>query len=160
MCTSADKSRSDWVELINESGSSVVVKPRITLEFLRGILAAYVIRECYMFSRVSSSVVHSQSHTSMVMLAVFFVAVVIGVHLFFLFGLLFRPERAAKIVFIWLAVFTLVPFFWLSYRIEHSLVTFADPGFTIRWTLSLLTRIGVATIAYVHYRWHVGRADP
>ena len=116
------------------------MKPRITTDLLRGVLAAYAARECYMYSRVSPSFV--RDHSGMFALAAIFVAaIIIAAYLFVLVALL--VQRAPKATFVCLLLLAVMPLFALD---QHGWVI------TERFVVRQLVAIGAVVIAYIYYR--------
>ncbi len=81
------------------------MKPSITVDFLRGILFAYVAYHCYLFINalwIGFFPIFQplQAGSSALLLTVYLILFV---------GLLFRPARSAKPVFIFLSLFCLLP---------------------------------------------------
>jgi hypothetical protein len=125
------------------------MKPSITVDFLRGILFAYVAYSCYLFSNalwigLSPHFQPYQAGSS---------ALLLGVYVILFVGLLFRPASSAKTVFIFLALFCLLPIASALYWLNYPLAALPRSPFTIRFFVSLFTSVAVAAIAFVHYRF-------
>jgi uncharacterized membrane protein len=124
------------------------VKPRITLDFLRGLLAAYVARECYMYALVVPSVL--REHSNDIWAAVIAVPLVIGAHLF-VFGALLAG-RSAKAVFVCLLLLAMVPFLSFVPTTPASFFRADGPHFTVRRMIFLIVHAASVIVAYVYYR--------
>lgn len=123
---------------------------RITFDFWRGALAAYILRELYMYSLVAPTVVHDMSDRMPVPVAVLCVAAFIAVHVFVLVAILL--QRAPKAVFVCLAILAVYPFLSPSYRAEHSWVAITSFYSGVRWWVSVFARVAAAVLGYVY--WH------
>jgi hypothetical protein len=124
------------------------MKPSITVDFLRGILFAYVAYRCYLFANglwigFVPMFQPFQAGSS---------ALLLGVYLILFVGLLFRPSRSAKAVFIFLSLFCLLPIASGLYWLNYPLNALPRSPFTMRFFVSLFMSAAVAVIAYVHYR--------
>ncbi|MEY2493259.1 MAG: hypothetical protein QOH24_2210 [Verrucomicrobiota bacterium] len=124
------------------------MKQSITIDFLRGIFFAYVAYSCYLFGNAlwiglvpRFQLIQAGSS-----------ALLLGVYLVLFIGLLFRPARSAKAVFIFLALFCLLPIVSGLYWLNYPLSALPRSPFTMRFFVSLFTSVTVAAIAYVHYR--------
>jgi hypothetical protein len=124
------------------------MKPLITLEFLRGMLVAYVAYECYIFGcglwiGLFPRLQPFSAGASDLALAVYIILFL---------ALLFRPARSAKAVFVFLSLFCLLQIgsnvYWLSYPVNAV----AHRPLTIQLYRSLFMSIAVGLIVYVYYR--------
>ena len=82
------------------------LKPSINVDFLRGILVAYVAYECYVFA--AGLWVGVSSRYQLFELGASAIALTVYIALFA--GLLFRPASSAKTVFVFLTLFASLQF--------------------------------------------------
>jgi hypothetical protein len=135
---------------------STAMKPSLTLDFLRGILFAFVTHECYTLIVVLVAILPLPAQLPGAGAA----GLLLVVHLVLLLGLLFRPHSSAKAVFVFLALFCLLPVGWAFYWLGYPLRALPRSPFTVSWIMSVLTSFAVAGIAYFHYRGHVQAQMP
>jgi hypothetical protein len=124
------------------------MKPSISVDFLRGILFAFVAYSCYQFGNALWFSSFPRLQTAQVGIA----GLLLIVHLVLLTGLLFQPARSAKAVFVFLALFCLVPIGSAIYWMNYPLRELPRSPFTPHFLSSLFVSIAVAVIAYIHYR--------
>ena len=123
------------------------MKPRISLDFLRGLLTAYAGHECYMYAIISPAMI--ERHAAAVVLALIVSAVLIGIHLFVIAALL--AQRASKTVFVFLLLSVLAAFLpFLDSGFGR--VPFAGGYVTVRSAAFWLVHVAVAVLAYAYYR--------
>lgn len=124
------------------------MKPSITIDFLRGILFAFVGYYCYAFGNALWIGLFPRFQPYQAGVAALFLCV----HVILFFGLLFRPARSAKAVFVFLALFCLVPIASSMYWLNYPVSALPRSPFTPRFIASLVTSIAIAIVAYIHYR--------
>lgn len=124
------------------------MKPSITLDFLRGILFAFIAYYCYVFGNALWIGFFPRFQPYQAGSA----ALLLAVHILLLLGLLFRPARSAKAVFVFLTFLCLLPIISVLYWLNYPLSALPQSPFTPRFFASLFASIGVAIVAYLHYR--------
>jgi hypothetical protein len=127
------------------------VKPRISSDLLRGVLTVYAAHEGYMWAIISPSMTHK--HASNLGLALVVTAVLIGIHLFALVGLLI--QRAPKAVFVCLLLSVAAAFLPLV-RSRFGGFPSADAHLAVRSVAFWLVHIAAAVVAYAYYRATAG----
>jgi hypothetical protein len=124
------------------------MKPFITLDFLRGMLVAYVTYKCYVFGCALWIGLFPRFQVFQAGAS----ALALAVYIILFLGLLFRPARSAKAVFVFLSLFCLLQIgsdvYWLSYPVN----AIPHRPLTIQLYRSLFMSIAVAVIVYVYYR--------
>jgi hypothetical protein len=124
------------------------MKTLITADFLRGIIFAYLLYTCYILS--GAMLLGLYPHFQLVQAALS--GVLLLVHLVPLIGLLIRPDGTAKVVFIILALLCLLPILSALYWLIYPLTALPQTPFTISFLASMITRIAISIIAYVHLK--------
>ena len=117
------------------------LKPRITQEFLRGVLSTYIAYEC---CQGFISVPRTLSSARLALAAV--VLFIWIVYLVLLYCLLYRPERSSTVVLVVLCVFALLSIVSASRHLSSP-----GPEKALGIASSVIS-VGMAGIAYIYFR--------
>jgi hypothetical protein len=123
------------------------VRARITVDFLRGFLAAYIVHECYEYGLAAPLL--ARQRPELTAAVVVGAPLLIAIHIYVLVALLL--ERRPKVTFIILLLLALVPFLQF---LPSAPSTFWSPRWhlTSRRFIFLLVHALSAIIAYIYYR--------
>jgi hypothetical protein len=124
------------------------LKPSITVDFLRGILVAYVAYECYVFA--AGLWVGLSSRSQPLVLGASAIPLTVYIALFV--ALLFRPAPSAKAVFVFLTLFASLQFAAALYWLSHPMVRSLSTTSKIQHFRSLLMCPAVVIAAYLYDR--------
>jgi hypothetical protein len=132
-------------------------RPSINVELIRGILVAFLGYECYRWAdafRLLANqpyylpIMEPPAHRAALVFGLFVGAVICSL---LLYGLLFHPNRSAKVLFISLCLLALLELLSVIHLFTHGSHLPNPPP--ISWRIvSSLTSIGMAVLGYFHYR--------
>ena len=124
------------------------MKPSLSVDFLRGILFAFVVHCCYIFANALWAGLFPRFQPYQAGSA----ALLLFVYVILLGGLLFRPRRSARAVFVFLMLLCVLQIGSGIYWFTYPLRALPQSPFTAGFFASLLGSIVATAVAYAHFR--------
>jgi hypothetical protein len=124
------------------------VRPRITIDFLRGFLAAYLVHECYEYALAAPLL--ARQHPELATAVTVFTPLFVAVHVYVLVALI--VGRHAKATFVILLLLAAVPFLGLLPNAPGSFLRPGGSHLSPRRVAMLIVHALSAVVAHSYYR--------